>query len=239
MLTVARHGANGAFRGGLTTGEKWAGGVLLLLYLTVLPFATGWVTDFLDKQFGVWCSDAFANTVYDIVLAAVAILLFWDLLKKGVSALLDAPGANLLAFLAGLSAAVIAKWLMGFLPLPVDDPSLVSNAEQYLIEPGATVVILVILLPVIQELLFRGWAFGVLRNKSRFAAYAVSCLLFCVSQVWQYAFVSGDLHYLLLGIPLLPAALALCWSYDHGGSVWTPIALHMALSAIDLYRIVV
>lgn len=56
--------------------------------------------------------------------------------------------------------------------------------------------------------------------------------------VWQFVFTYNgmDLRYLLLFAQYVPMSLALCWSYDNGGSVWTPVALHMVLNAAALFH---
>ncbi|MEG1747449.1 MAG: CPBP family glutamic-type intramembrane protease [Oscillospiraceae bacterium] len=37
-----------------------------------------------------------------------------------------------------------------------------------------------------------------------------------------------------MGVFYIPLGLAFTWSYDNGGSVWSPILLHMACSGIAL-----
>lgn len=235
---MARRNGRGAWNGRLTGREKGIGGVFFLVYLTLFPFLSAWVWRFLDDKFNIWFSYASERVIYFVVIAVLLFIIFWELLKNGVSVLLDDPGVNLIGFLAGLSGAVIAGFLVNRIPLPVVDPTAQSYTEMYLIEHGSTVAILIVLMPIVEELFFRGLVFGWLRSHSRVLAYVVSCLLFCLAGVWQFAFTSGDWRYLLLAVRLLPTAVALCWSYDHGGSIWCPMALHMALNAIDLFGIV-
>ena len=84
---------------------------------------------------------------------------------------------------------------------------------------------------------FRGLLFGGLRRYSRPMAFAVSTLgyaLFCaVPFVFQPE--GADLRYLLLAVQYLPMSLALAWCYDHGGSIWSAVALHMAVNGASLF----
>ena len=118
------------------------------------------------------------------------------------------------------------------LPYPVENPNVYNYLEQYAMSPAATVVIVVVLMPIVEEALFRGLLFGAVRRYSRALAYGLSTLLFAVYCVWQFVFTYNgmDLRYLLLFAQYVPMSLALCWSYDNGGSVWTPVALHMVLT---------
>ena len=89
-------------------------------------------------------------------------------------------------------------------------------------------------------MLFRGLMFGSLRKYSRSLGYVVSILVYAFYAAQQYAFTPGnvDLRYLLLMVRYLPMAAALTWSYDNGGSVWTPIFLRMALNGFQLFAAV-
>lgn len=230
-----RYGRGGTWGGKLTGLEKGIGGTLFLAYLTVLPFLSSWIWTFLDDKFSIWYSDAAEREIYYAILSIILFFVFWSLLKNGVNALLGELGINLIGFLAGLSGAVLGEILISRIPLPVVDPTTLTYMQQYRYQPAATIAVLVFLLPIVEELFFRGLVFGWIRNHSRSLAYVVSCLLFCLSGVWQYAFTYGDLRYLLLAVRLLPTSIALCWCYDTGGSIWSPMALHMTLNAIDLF----
>ena len=64
-------------------------------------------------------------------------------------------------------------------------------------------------------------------------SYAQQFALYCV---WQFVYSYGtvDFRYLLLFLQYVPMSLALTWCYDNGGSIWSPIALHMVLNALIL-----
>ena len=66
--------------------------------------------------------------------------------------------------------------------------------------------------------------------------YVLSTLVFALYCVWQFVYSYGtvDFRYLLLFLQYVPMSLALTWCYDNGGSIWSPIALHMVLNALIL-----
>ena len=61
--------------------------------------------------------------------------------------------------------------------------------------PAMTVVIVILLAPFVEEVLFRVLVFGNLKGKSRAAGYLVRCLLFALLHVWQFALVNQDITY--------------------------------------------
>ena len=77
--------------------------------------------------------------------------------------------------------------------------------------------------------------FGNLKGKSRTVAYLVSCLLFALLHVWQFAVVNRDLTYFLLMVQYLVPGLVLAWVYDHSGTLWTSIGLHAAANALSAW----
>ena len=129
---------------------------------------------------------------------------------------------------------------MSLIPLPVENPNALSYPEQFALSPLATAVILVVLMPIVEEPLFRGLLFGTARRYSRALGYVLSTLVYAVYCVWQFAYAYGqvDLRYLLLAVEYLPMGLALTWCYDNGGSIWSPIALHAVINAFTLYAAV-
>ena len=92
----------------------------------------------------------------------------------------------------------------------------------------------VILVPPVEECLFRGLIFGLFHRRSRLAAYAVSSLLFCAIHVIGYIGYYEPLHLLLCFVQYLPAGLALGWAYEFSGSIYAPTLIHMAVNAIGI-----
>ena len=217
----------------LTRAEMGRGWVFFALYLTVFPLSMGWVQQAFHGELPV----AEANVVYYLLAATLVFLVFWTFLRHGFDLLLDWLPENLFAFAAGLVGAGALHFLAMRLPYPVENPNALLYPEQFAAAPQATVLILVVLMPLIEEVLFRGLLFGGLRRYSRPMAFAVSTLgyaLFCVAS-FVFQPEGADLRYLLLAVQYLPMSLALSWCYDHGGSIWSAVALHMAVNGASLF----
>ena len=96
-------------------------------------------------------------------------------------------------------------------------------------------LIVIFLAPFVEEVLFRGLVFGNLKHKSRTVAYAVSCLLFALLHVWQFAVKRQDITYFLLMVQYLVPGLVLAWAYDHTGTLWSSVLLHAAANALSVW----
>ena len=101
--------------------------------------------------------------------------------------------------------------------------------------PRVTLLIVIFLAPFVEEVLFRGLVFGNLKHKSRTVAYAVSCLLFALLHVWQFAVKRQDITYFLLMVQYLVPGLVLAWAYDHTGTLWSSVLLHAAANALSVW----
>lgn len=90
--------------------------------------------------------------------------------------------------------------------------SLANNLEYVL-----AFVALVILAPIVEEVLFRGYLFGALRGIVSFipATLIVSALFGLVHGQWNVA------------LDTFVLSLVLCWLREYTGAIWAPIALHM------------
>ena len=98
-----------------------------------------------------------------------------------------------------------------------------------------TLLIIIFLAPFVEEVLFRGLVFGNLKSKSRVVAYLLSCLLFALLHVWQFAIVNQDITYFLLMVQYLVPGVVLAWAYEHSGTLWASIGIHAAANALSAW----
>ena len=220
----------------LSPGEWLRGGALSVLYVALFPFLMAWVQRNAWEELPV----AESNVVYYLISVLLGFALFSGLWKRNLDRLLTRPGRNLASVAAGLAAWIPLDLQVRQIPLPVRNPNESGYALEYLLSPRATGLIVVVLMPMVEELLFRGVLFGGVRRYSRGAAYLLSAGLFALYCVWQFAFSYGrlDLRYLLLAVQYLPAGVLLSWCYERGGSLWSAVLLHMAVNGLTLLRIV-
>ena len=223
----------------MTAGEQIAGVVFFVIYLLVLPFVTTPLFNLAERLLDTTISGAMRNILYYYILFAVTLIIFHGFLARTSRRLLDNLG------LACKSAAVGLVGLYGLNELVYRLTNLIftnrTNLNDTTISaqiddaPHMTLLIVIFLAPFVEEVLFRGLVFGNLKSKSRALAYAVSCLLFALLHVWQFAVVKQDVTYFLLMIQYLVPGLVLAWAYDHSGTLWSSIALHAAANALSTW----
>ena len=96
----------------------------------------------------------------------------------------------------------------------------------------------VFLVPVVEELFFRGLIFRNLHGKNQIVAYLVSMVLFSLIHVVGYIGAYSPLHLLLCFLQYLPASFCLCWCYCQTGTIITPIIMHAVTNAMSVSYLV-
>lgn len=217
----------------MTVSEGRRGLVFFLLYLLVFPRLSGMLQR-------LWMGDgevlvAEANVIYYAFLFTLALFIFWSFLWKDFAGLLDWLPENLFAIVVGLLLAGGLHAVLTLLPFPVPDPISLQYAQEFRAAPAPILVLILLLIPVVEETLFRGLILGNLRSYSRPLALIFSTVLYALACVWRYALDFSDPRYLLLALLYLPMSAALAWCYDRGGSVWSCVALHSGLNGMILF----
>lgn len=219
----------------MTASEARRGLVFFLLYLFAFPRLNAWIQRLVigDGEGEVLVAEA--NVIYYGFLFILALFVFWGFLRDDFVDLMDWLPENLFGLGVGLVAALAGRFLLNLLPLPVSDPIPFQYAAEFRGAPAPTLVLVLLLLPLGEEVLFRGFLFGQLRGYSRPLAFTVSILFYAFAMVWRYALDFSDPRYLLLAILYLPLSAGLTWCYDNGGSVWSCVALHAGFNGFLLF----
>ena len=220
----------------LSRAEQKRGWVFFALYLLAFPYLTSFIQRIWMAQGEIPAAET--NLVYYAVLLVLMALLLHTFLRGEFDRLLDDLPGNLSAGLMGFALWLALTSLVRCIPLPLESLLPFQWRQEYIFAPRVTVLLVVVLIPLIEEIFYRGLVFGVLRQKSRPLAYGLSCVFFALASVWRYALNLGDWRYLLTAIQYLPAALALAWAYERGGSVWTAVALRIAIHAAALFLLI-
>jgi membrane protease YdiL (CAAX protease family) len=184
-------------------------------------------------------SDAEFNFLYYFVNFLATILIFHSYLSRNLGV---AKGKLLqvgLYVLLGLviywtSNLVMSELTYRIMPdfYNVNDAGITAMSQDAFLLMAIGTVLLV---PVAEESLFRGLLFRGIYGKSRWAAYSVSALCFCLPHVSVYI-GSYDLSLLAMCfIQYLPAGLMLAWSYEKSNTILTPIIIHTIINAIGIY----
>ena len=222
----------------MTPGEQIAGTVFFVIYLVVLPFAAGPLFRLAGRLLDVTISAALQNVIYYYVLFAVTVLIFHTFLARTCRNLADNLGGACRMLLVGLVALYglneLAYRLTNLIITNRTNLNDTAISAQMDSAPYMTLLIVVLLAPFVEEVLFRGLVFGNLKGKSRPVAYVVSCALFALLHVWQFAVVYQDVTYFLLMLQYLVPGAVLAWVYDRSGTLWTSIALHALTNALSV-----
>ena len=113
-----------------------------------------------------------------------------------------------------------------------------SNANDAAIQTMATenykliLVSTVILVPIVEETLYRGVIYGTFARRSSVLGYILSAALFSAIHVVGYICQLSPGHLLVSFLQYLPAALTLTWSYAKSGTIFVPILIHTALNLL-------
>ena len=225
--------------GGMNRTERVAGTIFFLVYLLVMPLLATRIFDLLEVVLDTTINDSLRNVLYYYTLFAVTVLLFHSYLAHTSSRFLDNLNRALSTMLLGLLVFYGANELIfrvcNVLFNSRTNLNDMTIAAQVASAPRMTALIVVLLAPFVEEVLFRGLVFGGLRGKSVLLAYAVSCALFALVHVWQFVVQSRDLTYFLLMVQYLVPGVVLAWVYDRSGTLWTAIGLHAVTNALSVW----
>ncbi len=218
----------------LSRNEVIAGWSYYAFSMLALPIVLQYANAALDYPL----NEAKLNFVFYAANFAAVIMIFRRLLKLNLQiavrrffpvlwyALLGYLGYSALT---GILTNLIQILVPGF--ANVNDMSIAAMADKELTLMAIGTVFLV---PVAEELFYRGLMLRHLAGKSRILAYCVSMGVFALVHVVGYIGVYSPMTLLLCFIQYLPAGYCLAWCYSSTGTIITPILMHMVVNAYGL-----
>ena len=138
--------------------------------------------------------------------------------------------------LYGLSSFAFAWLTDQFFPWfsNVNDASV---AQMYRQEPELMTIGTVLLVPITEELLYRGLLFQGLHRRSRKAAYVISVTVFCMIHVAGYVGKYDLFTLTLCLVQYIMPSVILAWSYEQADSIFAPILIHTTINAMGIYAV--
>lgn len=216
------------FTSRMTRGELVAALVYLPIHAALLPLAL--VLLLLSRM------DVATINFIAYAIGAVYMLIFqWRFLRRDFDALCERKLDCMIQVLAcygimlGLNLCV--NGMLGFADLG-ENPNNAAVVDMADIKMNATAAVAIFLAPIVEELIFRGGVFGLLRRYNRVLAYAASMLIFSAYHIWSYAI--DNPAYLIYIIQYLPASYVLCRCYEQTNTIWSNIFLHMLTNAMTI-----
>ena len=211
--------------------------ILGWIYLPVHVFLLPWLLRLYQSYSPDGLTDGAANLLYYGAGVVFCLTVMYSVLRGGFDVLADAPlrclGVMLTGFLMDYALSGAAALVTMLLPAAAEN----SNTEQILAaaqsDRGAIKAVTIFLVPIVEEMLFRGVVFGSVRGRSRLWAFIVSTAAFSVYHVWSY--VAADPAAWVYLVQYLPISIVLAWIYERSGTIWTSIFFHMGINAMSFY----
>lgn len=215
---------------GLSTAEQVAGFCYLPFYAVLLSILLPYAAALL----GLKLTELQLNLCFFVINVLMVWLIFHNFLLRSLrmTRFWELVQAVILGFVLYYAGNYVFNLILHLLRITItsynDETVLALAADNFVVMLICSVVIA----PIVEETLVRGLLFGVIRRKSRIAAYAVTILFFAFLHVWQYLFLHDVQSVLLAALPYIPAGIALGWTYEKSNTIWGPILLHMIINAI-------
>ena len=228
---------NRSFSGNLTNQETIGGFVYLVFQLVFLPS----VLTFLNLQLSHPLNDAELNFLFYLVNFIAILLVFHDFLGRGLRQVGQHPAIFCQAVILGFVAYYACNWATTWVVRQLvpgfsnyNDAAIVamSKGNFFLMLIGT-----VVLVPPVEECLYRGLIFRNLYGKSRWAAYIVSILAFAVIHIIGYIGRYSALELLMAFLQYLPAGLCLAWAYTKADTIFAPILIHAAINLLSIHAL--
>ena len=210
-----------------------------LIYMAISLIALPWLLSEGNAYLADPLSMGKVNFVYYLINFLVMIWLCRNFLGQSLNYALKIPFPVLWYGALGYLGAQALGEVLGILTLflypgfsNVNDQTIISmlREDSQLIIWGT-----VFLVPLVEELFFRGLIFRNLWSKNHVAAYLVSMALFSLIHVAGYIGTYSPVHLLLCFVQYLPASFCLCWCYCQTGTIITPIIMHSLTNAMSVY----
>ena len=220
------------------TGRETRNG---LIYMAISFIVLPWLLDAGNSCLAAPLSPGKVNFIYYFVNFSAMLWLCRKFLAQSLRLALKIPFPVVWYAVLGYLGAEALGELVGTLTLAVfpefsnvNDQTVISMLRE-----DSRLIILgtVFLVPLVEELFFRGLIFRNLHGKSHIAAYLVSMALFSLIHVAGYIGAYSPLHLLLCFVQYLPASFCLCWCYCQTSTIMTPILMHALTNAMSIYYI--
>jgi len=218
----------------MKASEWLPGWIYFGLQLTVIPVILVVINHRAGQPFG----EAELNFAFFFLNFGCTVFIFWRFLRDNGKIALKDPTQCLKGAVIGFVAYWIASIAVGALVVSiypefsnVNDDSIASLVQE---NTNLIAFATVLLVPITEELFYRGLIFRGLYNRSRVAAYAVSTLVFAAVHVVGYIGMYEPVHLLLCFAQYLPAGICLGLAYGISDSIWAPILIHICINQIGI-----
>lgn len=218
----------------MTRWEITLGFLYLALQLTVIPLAL----QLGNLLLGEPLSQSEVNFLFFCLNFLCVTVIFHKFLLESVRVALSSIGRCLGAVGCGL----LLYWLLQFLCSMIitacfpDFFNVNDDSIAGLVEENADLMTIgtVLLVPVVEESLYRGLVFRSLYNRNRIAGYVVSVAVFAALHVVGYIGMYPPAQLILCFLQYVPAGICLGWAYARTNTIIAPILIHISVNLIGM-----
>ena len=215
--------------------ETLFGGIYLAFMLIFLPLLLKVFNSMLENPL----SAGKLNFIYYFINFALIVPVFGKFLLQSLKDALRVPFPTIwLALLGYMGNLALSEILAIFLLILVPDFANINDLNVALMlqeEFSLLAIGTVVLVPVVEETLFRGMIFRNLYDRSPAGAYLISMVAFAAIHVTGYVGSVEPVYILLSFLQYLPAGYCLCFAYRRSGTIISPILMHMIVNAVAVY----
>ena len=215
----------------MTERETRLGWCFFLIYMFIMPLAV----DFVGTALRLSLTGL--NILYFLVNFACTAGIFYRFLWKSMKAAWAKPIETLQYALMGFGIEFIGALLVSVIISPWIAPDFSNVNDAVIIELSKTHTFLfnictILLVPVTEEILFRGLLFGTTCKKRPKLALFISVLIFAAIHILDYIGTTDWKTLLVCFLQYLPSGFALAWAYEESENIMTPILMHIAMNTI-------
>ena len=212
--------------------ELYLGALYGVLEFFVLPYLAVLVNLYL--RLPVWALNFALFVLNFVCLTAIFHRFLWSNLKSSIHApwkTLRYAGQGLVFYY--LLSAVVNLLIIALCPEYINLNN--ENVTSMNIQGGAIMTFATVcLVPVAEELLFRGLLFRGIYDRKPALAWCVTTVVFSLVHVTGYIGYYEPFMLLLAFIQYLPAGLCLAYAYRKSDNIIAPMLMHMAINQIAL-----
>lgn len=214
--------------------EKILGWLYMAFSLLALPMALQWFNGKLSDPM----NEGTLNFVFYLTNFLFIVFIFHSFLRSSLVAawrdIWNFIQAVILGYVAYWACSSALETVMSYL-LPefsnINDASISAMAKTNYTLMAVGVVLLV---PLAEEVLYRGLIFRNLWQTSKVAAYLVSMAAFAAIHVLGYIGSEDITRLVLCFIQYLPAGLCLAWTYTKADNILAPVVVHAVVNAMAI-----
>jgi len=218
----------------MSRSEKVLGWLYMAFSLVALPS----LLQLLNRNLTSPMSEGVLNFVFYCINFFFICCIFHAFLRDSLVAawrdLWNFVQAVVLGYVAYWAATRVMDFAMSYL-LPnfrnINDSAISAMASTNYTLMAIGVVLLV---PLAEEVLYRGLIFRNLYRSSQVAAYLVSMAAFAAIHVLGYIGSESVTTLVICFLQYLPAGLCLAWTYTKADNIFAPIVVHALVNAIAI-----